>query len=94
MELASSFEKEMRGMLVDKTSPGLGALIGLLQKSEDAAEKAKRQLLHGGFHSISEEHLGRPLLQRERQFVPCLRTNLVVDFLQRAACRGHGGIGS
>ena len=35
VERASGFEKEMRGMLVEKTSPGLGALVRLLQKSED-----------------------------------------------------------
>ena len=32
---ASGFEKEMRGMLVEKTSPGLRTLVKLLQKSED-----------------------------------------------------------
>ena len=31
---ASGFEKEMRGMLVEKTSPGLRTLVRLLQKSE------------------------------------------------------------
>ena len=91
MERASGFEKELRDTLVKKTSPGLVALVKLLQKSEDAA-KAKRQLLHGGFYAFP-----RNILEATRcsaTFVPCRGTNLVVDFLQSAECRGHGGIGS
>ena len=42
MERTSVFEKEMRDMLVEKTSPGLGGAGELLQKSEDAAENEDR----------------------------------------------------
>ena len=89
VERTSVFETEMRGMLVEKTSPGLGALVNCCRSLRMQQKRRRDNFCLTYSTAFSRNILGPPAAART-SIRPMSRTNLVVDFQQKAECRGHG----